>query len=146
MNVSAGGAEDRTWREPRDDVIQVGSKVRSLDSSHEVCCWSSAVVLDPTLGRTVHVVSPVISVLCHSDRHVLMSSIQAVRESVCPLHALLFCTDTVFRGSVLFCSLAVLDPTVGHTVYVVSPFISVLCHSVMRAPGSEKEESGGKRE
>jgi len=31
--------------------------------------------------------------------------------------------------SVLFCSLAVLDPTVGHTMYVLSPFISVLSHS-----------------
>ena len=30
---------------------------------------------------------------------------------------------------VLFCSLAVLDPRVGHTVDVVSPFISVLCYS-----------------
>ena len=32
-------------------------------------------------------------------------------------------------ASVLFCSLAVLDPRVGHTVDVLSPFISVLCHS-----------------
>jgi len=31
--------------------------------------------------------------------------------------------------SVLFCSLAVLDPRVGHTMDVLSPFISVLCHS-----------------
>jgi len=30
---------------------------------------------------------------------------------------------------VLFCSLAVLDPRVGHTMDVLSPFISVLCHS-----------------
>jgi len=30
---------------------------------------------------------------------------------------------------VLFCSLAVLDPRVGHTMSVLSPFISVLCHS-----------------
>jgi len=29
----------------------------------------------------------------------------------------------------LFCSLAVLDPTVGHTMNVFSPFIPVLCHS-----------------
>ena len=29
----------------------------------------------------------------------------------------------------LFCSLAVLDPRVGHTMDVLSPFISVLCHS-----------------
>jgi len=31
--------------------------------------------------------------------------------------------------SVLFCSLAVLDPKVGHTMDVISPFISILCHS-----------------
>ena len=31
--------------------------------------------------------------------------------------------------SVLFCSLAVLDPRVGHTMDVPSPFISALCHS-----------------
>ena len=30
---------------------------------------------------------------------------------------------------VQFCSLAVLDPWVGHTMDVLSPFISVLCHS-----------------
>ena len=29
----------------------------------------------------------------------------------------------------LFCSLAFLDPRVGHTVDVLSPFISILCHS-----------------
>ena len=34
------------------------------------------------------------------------------------------------RGSVvLFCSLAFLDPRVGHTMDVLSPFISILCHS-----------------
>ena len=32
-------------------------------------------------------------------------------------------------GPVLFCSLAVLDPTVGRTMDVLSPFIPVLCHS-----------------
>jgi len=34
-----------------------------------------------------------------------------------------------FVASVLFWSLAVLDPRVGHTMDVLSPFISVLCHS-----------------
>ena len=29
---------------------------------------------------------------------------------------------------VVFCSLAVLDPRVGHTMDVLSPFFSVLCH------------------
>ena len=32
----------------------------------------------------------------------------------------------IIEGSVLFCSLAVLDPRVGHTMDVLSPFISVL--------------------
>ena len=32
-------------------------------------------------------------------------------------------------GHFLFCSSAVLDPRVGHTMDVLSPFISVLCHS-----------------
>ena len=31
--------------------------------------------------------------------------------------------------SPLFCSLAVLDPRVGHVIDVLSPYISVLCHS-----------------
>jgi len=31
--------------------------------------------------------------------------------------------------SVLFCSSAVLDPRLGHTTDVLSPFIPVLCHS-----------------
>ena len=35
--------------------------------------------------------------------------------------------------AVLFCSLAVLDPRVGHAMDVLSPFISVLCHSVLVA-------------
>jgi len=35
---------------------------------------------------------------------------------------------TIFRPD-QFSSLAVLDPTAGHTMNVLSPFISVLCHS-----------------
>ena len=35
----------------------------------------------------------------------------------------------VDKHSSLFCSLAVLDPRVGHTMNVLSPFIPVLCHS-----------------
>jgi len=38
-------------------------------------------------------------------------------------------TDGVGTNSVLFCSLAVLDPRAGHTTDVLSPFISVLSHS-----------------
>ena len=40
-------------------------------------------------------------------------------------------TAHTVRCSVLFCSLAFLDPRVGHTmdVHVLSPVISILCHS-----------------
>ena len=37
--------------------------------------------------------------------------------------------STVANIHFLFCSLAVLDPRVGHTTDVLSPFIYVLCHS-----------------
>ena len=39
------------------------------------------------------------------------------------------CFVTLQFCSVLLCSLAVLDPRVSHTTDVLSPFISVLCHS-----------------
>ena len=32
-------------------------------------------------------------------------------------------------SNMFLCSLAVLDPRVGHTMDVLSPFIPVLCHS-----------------
>jgi len=35
----------------------------------------------------------------------------------------------LFQMVGLFCSLAIVDPRVGHTMDVLSPFISVLCHS-----------------
>jgi len=48
---------------------------------------------------------------------------QPRRRRVCPCeraaYTHLFCS---------FCSLAVLDPRVGHTMDVLSPFIPVLCH------------------
>ena len=37
--------------------------------------------------------------------------------------------QTVHYRINLFCSLAVLDPRVGHTMDVLSSFIPVLCHS-----------------
>jgi len=37
--------------------------------------------------------------------------------------------DCIVTCSVLLHSLAVLDPRVGHTVHLLSPFIPVLCHS-----------------
>ena len=44
----------------------------------------------------------------------------------------LYCRPTRFVGCLamqsVFCSLAILSPRVGHTVDVLSPFISVLCH------------------
>ena len=39
-------------------------------------------------------------------------------------------TVLTIRVLLLFGSLAVLDPRVGHTMDVLSPFISVFCHEV----------------
>jgi len=41
------------------------------------------------------------------------------------------CTNhsTTRNAYILFCSSAVLDPRVGHTMDVLSPFISVFCYS-----------------
>jgi len=39
------------------------------------------------------------------------------------------CVHTAAFSINLFCSSAVLDPRVGHTMDVLSPFIPVLCHS-----------------
>ena len=39
------------------------------------------------------------------------------------------CCPAVTCRSIQFCSLAVLDPRVGHTMDVLTPFIPVLCHS-----------------
>jgi len=38
-------------------------------------------------------------------------------------------SDFLDISNYLFCSLAVLDPRVGHTMDVLSPFIPVFCHS-----------------
>jgi len=37
--------------------------------------------------------------------------------------------NAAHRAHVMFCFLAVLDPRVGHTMDVLSPFVPVLCHS-----------------
>ena len=47
-------------------------------------------------------------------------------------------THTHTSCSVLFCSLAVLGPRVGHTMDVFSPFIPVLCYSDTSAETSAK--------
>jgi len=39
----------------------------------------------------------------------------------------------MYKGDVLFCSLAVLDPRVGLTMNVLSPFISILVHKLHRS-------------
>ena len=44
-------------------------------------------------------------------------------------HSILMQKNAVLDVPDLFCSLAVLDSRVSHTIDVLSPFISVLCHS-----------------
>jgi len=52
-----------------------------------------------------------------------MSVLGSYTLNVAPL-GVKFRTESL--SSVLFCSLAVLDPRVGHTMDVLSPFISIL--------------------
>ena len=52
-----------------------------------------------------------------------------VRRHVCSELGVRREPETTCRRSVPFCSSAVLDPRVGHTTDVLSPLISVLCHS-----------------
>jgi len=44
-----------------------------------------------------------------------------------PMHPVQSSSRMQHYECVLFCSLAVLDPRVGHTIDILSPFISVLC-------------------
>ena len=58
-----------------------------------------------------------------------------LRTSQCSHNPLLRQFDDTLRTglitilNVLFCSLAVLDPRIGHTMDVLSPLIPVFCHS-----------------
>ena len=56
----------------------------------------------------------------------LTADVAAFGEGRGSLHCFIANTKT---NNVLCCCSAVLDPTVGHTMDVLSPFISVLCHS-----------------
>jgi len=48
--------------------------------------------------------------------------------TICATKVLKIGGDFRLKYSNMYCSLAVLDPRVGHPVDVLSPFIPVLCH------------------
>ena len=63
---------------------------------------------------------------CHPDREWWWKFVARCRSWCKPVESVIeFCPPV----HPLFCSLAVLNPRVGHTMDVLSPFISVLCHS-----------------
>ena len=66
--------------------------------------------------------------LCSTKKY-LTPPLDRLRPSGSLVHGMPAETRARLTKSVLFCSLAVLDPRVGHTVDVLSPFIPVLCHS-----------------
>jgi len=73
-----------------------------------VCCIAGAFIVVPS--------GQLIATQCDKNWKILLErNVAAAFFCWCPL--------------VLFCSLAVLDPRVGHTMDVLSPFIPVLCHS-----------------
>jgi len=145
------------------------SSVILIDSSTHELLFCSLAVLDPRVGHNMDVLSPFISVLCHSDwlfhawtvalffsrpwsegwpQHggtslfisvlchsdwlLQPSSIQGLATTwKYFLHLSLssvILIDSSTHG-LLFCSLAVLDPRIGHNMEVLSPSISVVCHS-----------------
>jgi len=57
------------------------------------------------------------------------TSSQPTPAKYCDERVGLYVCLCVCPRTVLFCSLAVLDPRVGHTMDVLSPFIPVFCHS-----------------
>ena len=66
--------------------------------------------------------------LCSTKKY-LTPPLDRLRPSGSLVHGMPAENRARLTKSVLFCSLAVLDPRVGHTVDVLSPFIPVLCHS-----------------
>ena len=63
---------------------------------------------------------------CHPDHEWWWKFVARCRSWCKPVESVIeFCPPV----HPLFCSLAVLNPRVGHTMDVLSPFISVLCHS-----------------
>jgi len=71
-----------------------------------------------------------VQIICTSlqtDNHASTSSLNLLTGWVLFQSPNQRCQST--EGTVLFCSLAFLDPRVGHTMDVLSPFISILCHS-----------------
>jgi len=108
--------------------------------------FCSLAVLDPRVGHIMDVLSPFIPVLCHSanvlmcnyttdwtwmtpNSHRRLNETRQFRRTELSLWIGLSKCGTFSTLSVMFCSLAILDPRVGHTMDVLSPFISVLCHS-----------------
>ena len=59
----------------------------------------------------------------------LMSAKQGINDKLQGSVATYLRYDGLLITKFLFCSSAVVDPRVGHTMDVLSPFISVLCHS-----------------
>jgi len=73
---------------------------------------------------------PVRLPVCPRVENLTTQSRQKFRSGVFPGPPSNGFNSKIFAGTVLFCSLAVLDPTVAHTMDVLSPFVPVLCHSI----------------
>jgi len=72
-----------------------------------------------TNGRHIEIILPVSTLIYQSSSPYHFASAYHI-----------LCESDHWRPSyVLFCSLAVLNPRVGHTMDVLSPFISIICHS-----------------
>jgi len=87
--------------------------------------WSESVADDKVRGSQTDSFTVTLSRL-HAQSH---SNKLQVLDNFNEILAVLLANSIEIFIYVLLCSLAVLDPRIGHTMDVLSPFISVLCHS-----------------
>ena len=107
-----GGTETKQQGMKRLSIHVYKPVIPVLQLQRHACCgmWWIQPATDTNTS-----ISP-IRELIHADNRY---SITSLRHKIQPS----------YTQPVLFCSLAFLDPRVGHTMDVFSPFISILCHS-----------------
>ena len=120
----------------------------SIPPAHACTRRSTA---NPSLLRSNNGAGGRIIRTCPPNFNMSPCEIQHFRQEILAIHLIIHCCQhtsshgmksssvSLMRNSSLFfcckndklvqCSLAVLDPRVGHTMDILSPFIPVLCHS-----------------
>ena len=128
----------------RATVAEIGRRhivLQPLGRYWLAICWSvwfvggyeSAVCIRPVPSQAIHWRTTIqtFTQILQSPSSKFLDTYQTLGYLLFVLGCLLFviCPKICRDWAVLFSSLAILDPRVGHTMDVLSLFISVLCHS-----------------